>query len=91
MSLPDFLVAKKTPQKRHRRGEDLRSVRPETMQVRRDLGIFTHDGFPWDVFGIFTYMKTIKNQAFIVGKYTFRPMDHIFLTRWTPRADRYKL
>ena len=53
-------------------------MRPETMQVRRDLGIFTHDGFPWDVFGIFTYMKTIQNQPFIVGKYTFRPMDHIF-------------
>ena len=30
-------------------------------------------------YGIFTYMKTHKNQPFHVGKYTVRPMDDIGL------------
>ena len=28
-----------------------------------------------DMYGIFTYMKTIKNNTFMLGKYTVRPMD----------------
>lgn len=43
------------------------------------------------IYGIFTYTPTIKKTAIHVGnfRYTVRPMDRLYHTKWAPHSHEW--